>query len=244
MHFKHNAELDLMLCGIVATRGKHGATITELRNDYYKAVEVPWSLRKYDTNRIIRYLNEIKSLVMVENENGTCIWYVNDGANPSERLAQDSNNNDVIIGSDVSAINPATDGSTNSSYMIKPISRAMRATSSVKDKSSIVSNNSVSMRSLDPIQVNHGKKRNPSANSSLLNGSVPDVIPSSRKRQCIDRGRPASRMPLIQENIDRHNRRNGFKSDQAVTTSTEVAASTSTANSKGYRGPNKEYLNK
>lgn len=68
----HNLELDIFLRGIVMTRGENGATIAEMRSDYYKLVGEQWPLRRSRTHQIIKYLKEIDGLMMEEHDNGLC----------------------------------------------------------------------------------------------------------------------------------------------------------------------------
>lgn len=68
----HNLELDMILRGIVMTRGENGATISEMRTDYYDITGEQWPLYHYRTQRIVKYLMEIDGFLMHKHENGLC----------------------------------------------------------------------------------------------------------------------------------------------------------------------------
>lgn len=68
----HNLELDMLLRGIVMTRGENGATINEMRSDYYQIYGQQWPLQHDSTHDIVGYLMEIDGLLMNREENGLC----------------------------------------------------------------------------------------------------------------------------------------------------------------------------
>ena len=68
----HDLELDMLLRGIVMTRGENGATISEMRSDYYRIYGQQWPLQYKNTWQIISYLMGIDGLVMDKHEDGLC----------------------------------------------------------------------------------------------------------------------------------------------------------------------------
>lgn len=85
----HNLELDMILRGIIMSRGDRGATIAEMRADYHDIKLEPWPLQYEKTNRIVGYLLQIDGLVMERLENGLCVWYIDDLGNVSQRTQAD-----------------------------------------------------------------------------------------------------------------------------------------------------------
>lgn len=68
----------MLLRGIVMSRGmENGATISEMRSDYYRIYGQQWPLFGKTTSQIIRYLMEIDGLVMYELDDGLCRLILN-----------------------------------------------------------------------------------------------------------------------------------------------------------------------
>lgn len=181
MHY-HNVELDMMLRGIVMTRGELGATIAEMRKDFYKIMGEPWPLNRLKTNKIVEYLLEIDGLMMEHLDTGLCIWYIDDiGSNVSERES-DSNNNVVVI-------NDTT------------LSSALHEDMLIETIENAICKRTVSEMSQDTSQNVAEKRRKLIAPEGL---------------------------PLIEQNLDIHNRNNGAIRVPKQTTSTEIENSIST----------------
>lgn len=68
----HNLEFDMLLRGIVMTRGENGATISEMRSDYYQLIGEQWPLYRNRTQSIVKYLTEIEGLMMNKLDDGLC----------------------------------------------------------------------------------------------------------------------------------------------------------------------------
>lgn len=77
---RHQLELDMIIRSIVMSRGISGATISEIRSDYFDVICKPWPLRILTTDQIIEYLSEIDGLIAEKIEDGPFIWYINDSA--------------------------------------------------------------------------------------------------------------------------------------------------------------------
>lgn len=71
----HNQKFDMIIRGIVMTRGERGATIEEMRSDYFEMVGEQWLLKRRKTESIVSYLNEIGGLMLEKMDTGLCIWY-------------------------------------------------------------------------------------------------------------------------------------------------------------------------
>lgn len=72
----HSLKLDAIICGIIMTRGESGATISEIRSDYFDIVCQHWPLRWNTTDQIVQYLMEINGIVAERIEDGPYVWYV------------------------------------------------------------------------------------------------------------------------------------------------------------------------
>lgn len=90
----HNLEVDMLLRGIVMSRGDDGATIAEMRADYFEIKQEPWPLQYQSTDRIRKYLMQIDGLVLYREASGLCIWYIDDLGNVTHQQ-QDQNNNNI-----------------------------------------------------------------------------------------------------------------------------------------------------
>lgn len=85
----HDLKFDMIIRGIVMTRGEAGATIEEMRSDYFYMFGKHWPLKRNETEQIVQYLTEIDGLMLEKMDTGLCIWYIDD---LGSRLT-DSNNN-------------------------------------------------------------------------------------------------------------------------------------------------------
>lgn len=210
---RHNLELDMILRGIVMTRGDSGATISEMRSDYFNIVCKPWPLNACDTDETIQYLMQIDGLMMEKLDSGLCIWYIDDiGSNVSEREC-DSNNNviDSLVATETVSEN--TQYASNNSYEIPPPRVRRLATSSFITGNGVgISSSSASTMPIDAI-VNVSRKRNLSDHG--------DENTDKRARLTNDQ------LPLLEKNLDIHNRHNGGRSMAKKTTSTEIENSIS-----------------
>lgn len=214
---RHNLEFDMILRGIVMTRGELGATIKEMRSDYYDIIGEAWPLKYRNTHEIIIYLLEIDGLMMEKLDTGLCIWYIDDiGCNISERDL-DANNNDVIV-IDGSSVLENEDLPHNNSYAIPAPRRHMVTSSFVNEHargmSTVTSASDTSlMESIESIN----RKRNLSPDSQSVS-----IIDKRPKLLAPDR------LPLLEKNLDIHNRKNGAKvMVKKQTTSTEIENSMS-----------------
>lgn len=67
---------EILIKGIIVSRGEDGATIAELRNDYAQLTLDTWPLADYTTFDIIKYLLSIDQVYYEKSESGAYIWYV------------------------------------------------------------------------------------------------------------------------------------------------------------------------
>lgn len=226
---RHNVEFDMIIRGIVATRGEEGATISEMRDDYFEIVCEKWPLQGVHHRAIIGYLTELEGLVMVREPTGPCIWYVDDLGNVSERLNQrqcDANNNEIITVSDVSISESVTEISSNNSsnYMLPPAPRVQSAFSSLNGSHPLPSASTIMDAALANVQeVENLQKRHisfGSSDESFHNDT------NCQHNTC----NSFDHLNLIEEHLKIHNlhvRPNGIGKK---TTSTEVECSTNGMN--------------
>lgn len=67
--------IDYLICGIVFTRGANGATISEIRTDFYDvALQNCYRLHR-STGEIVNYLNSLPGLVMDVLPSGAYVWF-------------------------------------------------------------------------------------------------------------------------------------------------------------------------
>lgn len=222
---RHNFEFDMIIRGIVATRGEEGATIAEMQDDYFEIVCEKWLLQGINHRAIIGYLRGIDGLVMLREPNGPCIWYVDDLGNISERLNHlqcDSNNNEIINISNLSTFESAREISSNRN------SSSVLSTepSSQSELSSLIglpsTNESASIIIIDTSnevqEVENSQKRHISL------GSSHESFHKNIKRQ---RNTSFNQMNLIEENLETHNLHVGPNIICKKTSSTEVECSSS-----------------
>lgn len=219
---RHQLEFDMILRGIVMSRGESGATISEIRADYFDVVCQPWPLRRSTTDQIVQYLMEIDGLMAERLENGPYIWYIDDiGASLSEREATDSNNNDIYNSVTMETVSDNTQNAANSSYSLAP-PRARQTTPSFvsgnNSGSTITSSSSADTPLMDSVQKENRKRNLSDGNDSMRN------FTSAQKRQRLS---ARDRLPLIEKNLDIHNRHNGASSMAKKITSTEIENSIS-----------------
>lgn len=216
---RHQLEFDMILRGIVMSRGESGATISEIRADYFDIVCQPWPLRRSTTDQIVRYLMEIDGLMAERLENGPYIWYIDDiGASLSERET-DSNNNDIYNSVTMETVSDNTQTAANSSYTLPP-PRARTTTPFVSgnNSGSTITSSSADTPLMDSVQKEN-RKRNLSDDSDSMRNFA-----SAEKRQRLS---ARDRLPLIEKNLDIHNRHNGASSMAKKITSTEIENSIS-----------------
>lgn len=92
----HDKEIfDLIIRGIVLTRGADGATISEIRRDYMEMVGDQWPLADYLDSEIIGYLNKISGIYMDKWDNGAYIWRA--CGTISSELEQQTPNNSYML---------------------------------------------------------------------------------------------------------------------------------------------------
>lgn len=220
---RHNLKLDMILRGIVMTRGECGATIDEMRTDYFNIFYEPWPLKGQNTNQIVQYLIQIDGLMMEKYDSGLCIWYIDDiGSNISDRDL-DSNNNVVTTVVDDSSVTLAS-LSVNSnevpinSYAIAPpcIPKRMVSSSFVSEHQQ----HGVSSTTSDIFIESHENGHNKSGTKRQLSqDSVTVETPLKRMKPV------GVNLPLIEKNLDIHNRNSGANSMIKHTTSTEKEVS-------------------
>lgn len=213
----------MIVRGIVMTRGENGATIEEMREDYFKMFSEFWPLQSVETAQIVTYLIEIHGLMMEKQDSGLCIWYIDDiGSNISERHFDSNNNVNVAGPSDVSC-----EVLNNSHGLVAPRLRRQIVTSS------FVSGNTVP--SLSSSATSSSANTVSSASTEALNFFEPienkresaaakrkfsqDSCPCAEKRMKLTE---TDRVPLIEKNLDIHNWNSGTNGVvKQVTTSTE-----------------------
>lgn len=198
---RHNQEFDMILRGMVQARADAGATIHELRSDYYQMNSEPWPLKNYDTDGIIKYILEIDGLMMQKLDSGLCIWYIDDIGNNMSASDADSNNNINYTSTTLETVSESDPQTSNSSYAIPP----PRILSKERDSDASTSSDTLYIESIG----NVSRKRNLSADSETA------VHPAKRVT------------PLLENNLDIHNRHNGTDAVARKTTSTEIEHSMS-----------------
>lgn len=208
----HDLQLDMILRGIIMSRGDAGATIAEIRLDYFDIVCEPWPLKWCTTDDIIRYLMQIDGLMMEMKDDGLCIWYIDDiGFNVSER-AVDSNNNIIVIDDTVVATETTAESSQqapNNSYAIPP-PRVRRITTSA----SAVANMIIGTSAATSLITTHRNRKRHSTDLSTC--QHPEKQPKLST---------PGRLPLLEENLDIHNRHSGAIAMAKKVTSTEIESS-------------------
>lgn len=204
----HDLKFDMILRGIIMTRGENGATIGEMRDDYFLLTSKSWPLFFSPTKKIIKYLLQIDGLIMEKSTDGLCVWYIDDIGNDLSEQLQDSNNNNsncVATATDDSStgMRGATDNIQNGNYS------SCTSSLPVPCKRQKLSTSSTGETSLHFIDTNGPvRKRNYSLHSS-------DIVhqPSGK--------RPHQLEALNQENVSIHNQHNGTNNMTKKSTSTE-----------------------
>lgn len=217
----HNLELDMILRAIVMTRGENGATIGEMRSDYYHIKLEPWPLQFQPTNRIIDYLLHIDGLLMERTSSGLCIWYIDDLGNFSNQIV-DWNNND----SGQTNRNIITVNSSSGDFMISEHSRSGSSShflsrSRSKSKSTDVSGES-GVRFMSRTTDNNNNSK-PNANHFKRISDRPSSGMIDSKRPRVEQ-----LIPLSEVNLGIHDECTRIDCDVAKkTTSTEVETASS-----------------
>lgn len=206
------------------SRGENGATIGEMRTDYYNIVCEPWPLSELKTEQIIKYLMEIDGLMMEKHDTGLYIWYIDDiGSNISDQYL-DSNNNVVVSVSEdrtaemVTLSDFSSQGAPNNSYAIQaPRMRRRMVTSSFVNEAGTgiasSSSNDLLIESIETVSEGNNLKRQLSKDSN-------EYMRNAEKRKKMMQ--PPVRLPLIEQNLDIHNRNSGANGLNKQATSTEI----------------------
>lgn len=164
---------------------------------------------------------EIDGLMAERLENGPYIWYIDDiGASLSEREAIDSNNNDIYDSVTMETVSENNQNAANNSYTLAP-PRARPTTPSFvsgNNSGSTITTSSADTPLMDSVQKENRKRNLSDDGDSMRN------FASAEKRQ---RLLASDRMPLIEKNLDIHNRHNGASSMPKKITSTEIENSIS-----------------
>lgn len=213
----HNLELDMLLRGIVMSRGDKGATISEMRSDYYHIIGEKWPLHQITTKEIVNYIINIDGLMMEQIPDGPCVWYIDDiGINISQEYdsnnnivneEHDSNNNVIEIEDSIVSNNQLS----NSYVLPAPCGQRRIITSSfVNEPGQQISSSSIDTMRTYPIENGNMRKRNLSEHS-------PTILHSALKRPKMS----ASEQLLNEQNLSIHNRENGAPMIRQ-TTSTEI----------------------
>lgn len=219
---RHNEKLDFVLRGIVMTRGDSGATIAEMRAEYFNMFCEKWPLQNLKTDHIVRYLIQIEGLVMVKCESGPCIWYIDDLGSSLSDQDVDSNNNITTISNEMELTEPVTTvpshasnhETTDNSYKI----RHFRSRPNLTPSLSTVSAETLHFdSSLENDHTDLATKKRPLSQNT-------DATEHVHKRLKPDE---ANRLPLIEKNLDIHNRKSGANEMVKQVTSTEKESSMS-----------------
>ncbi|XP_031626307.1 uncharacterized protein LOC116342729 [Contarinia nasturtii] len=236
----HNLELDMILRGIVMTRGEEGATICEMRADYFKIVGEKWPLYRMKTDKIVQYLMEIDGLMMEKQESGLCIWWIDDIGSSMNSREFDSNNNVIVIEDSTVAntTNSHAAMTNNNSYAIPAAQRRMANSSFVSEThAQHVSATSSDLLHIEPIENGNDKNRKRNLSQDRNNND-------NNKRP---RLLPENGLLLNEQNLHIHNRNNGPNLIDKKITSTEIENSISIhddADGNDYVAPIKETANK
>lgn len=195
----HDLKFDMILRGIIMTRGENGATIGEMRDDYFQLTCEPWPLCSSETNKIIKYLLQIDGLIMEKSTDGLCVWYIDDIGNDSSEQLQDSNNNNS------NGVSSATDD---------PSTEMRGATDNIQHGNyrSCVSSIPYKKQKLSTSSTSEIQVAETSLHFIETNGSVVH-LPNGKRRQQFE--------ALNQENVSIHNQHNGTNNMTKRSTSTE-----------------------
>lgn len=217
----HSLELDMILRAIVMTRGETGATIGEMRSDYYHIKEEPWPLQFQPTNRIIDYLHHIDGLIMERARDGLCVWYIDDLGNLSHQL-QDYNNNN----SGQSNKNIVTVNSSGESALIIDQSRSEGSSNFLsRSLSKSKSTNASTESGVRFVSTTTDNNNNSRANSNKMKRTTVDHAPATIINK---RPRLEKLIPLSKVNLSLHDKCTRVESVVAMkTTSTEVETASS-----------------
>lgn len=213
------------------TRGENGATIEEMRTEYFRMFGELWPLKKArDCEDIVSYLRGINGLMMERQECGLCIWFIDDiGSNLSDRQMDSNNNVDVSNQPDSSGeIQSNSDGS------VDPLMRRRMVTS-------FVGGNTMppSLSSSSTITAAVTVASSESMNSS---GTIENACQPMEAKRKLSHGNGShvekrvkstetDRLPLIEQNLNIHNWNSGANGvAKQVTTSTEKENSISIPN--------------
>lgn len=206
----HNLELDMLLRGIIMSRGDDGATIAEMRADYFDIKLEPWPLQYQSTDNIRKYLLQIDGLLMQLQDCGLCVWYIDDLGNVSQQLLLDSNNNNVVTVSDVTSI------TIDSRHTDATDHRFVSGPRAKSNPSSLSMESGVQLLSSTTEPLADGRAP-PKAKRTF--GLRSPVGPSASKRAKVS---SPQRVPLSELNVDLHDMCTGTEPRPKKTTSTEL----------------------
>lgn len=221
---QHNRKFDMLLRGIVMTRGENGATIEEMRTDYFRMFGEHWLLMGNTLAETVSYLIDIDGLMMEKQSSGLCIWYIDDiGSSMIERHI-DSNNNGTVAGqSDDSNgfVDPQRRRQmlTSSSFVrgntVPPSVSSSTATESSSTMSATAEESSQSTEVIDDIQPIENACEPATTKRKLSQGNCSHV--EKRMKATTE----PDRVPLNEKNVNIHNWNSGPNGIvKQVTTST------------------------
>lgn len=203
------------------THGDNGATIEEMRTDYFNMVGERWPLKCCGTDSIVSYLNQIDGLMMEKLDDGLCIWYIDDiGSNLSDRQMDSNNNINVAGQSDTGGdVRNNSDGSVDrrqtTSFVSGNTGPTLSTTTTTTSSETVTLSSAASTEAFEQQNDRESDKlkRRLSHNSSC---------PHDGKRQKSNEADPTKQMPLIEQNLNLHNWNSGANGVmKQVTTSTE-----------------------
>lgn len=206
------------------SRGENGATIEEMRSDYFEMFNTFWPLKLDQIDEIVQYLSEIHGLVMEKLDSGLCIWYIDDlGSSLSDRH-MDSNNN-VMAAEQQSS--DSVEVQSDSHGFVAPLSRRQMVTTS----SLFVSGNTEPSLSSSATSSTAVITSSASSDNSIETiENAPELAKNKRKLSNDDcslvkkRIKPnaTDRLPLIEKNLNLHNWNSGANGTvKQLITSTE-----------------------
>lgn len=221
----HNQKFDMLIRGIVMTRKENGATIEEMRSDYFHMFGEHWPLKNSDLKETISYLVEIDGLMMEEHETGLCIWYIDDIGSTlstrgsfSTRHVDSNNNGNVTTQPDRDSSNELVSSSSFVGGNTVPPSMVSSSSSSTMSAAATLSPSSVKIDSIQP-------NENACGPSVTVKRKLSTGICSQEEKRT--KSSATDRLPLIEKNLNIHNWNSGANAivKQQVTTSTEKESS-------------------
>lgn len=220
----HNQKFDMIVRGIVMTREENGATIEEIRSDYFQMTGEPWPLKCRQTGSIVSYLKEIDGLMMEKLDTGLCIWYIDDMGSSLRYQRVDSNNNTNVAvnqsdgGGDVrndchSCVDPLVRRQITTSFVSGNTGASMSTTTTTTSEA-ITASTSTASETLEENECESNELKHKSPHD--------DRYPLGEKRVKGNETDPTNQMPLNEQNLSLHNWNSGASGvSKQVTTSTE-----------------------